>query len=251
MKTSVEKIVFTGDFIVDRTWTDEWRTENWTHWTDIVSHDIEAICINTATNQGTIDKMSNNVNKNVMQYNPTHIIFNGGAMDLYTKVLDVDTIVSAVEFMTIVFYESNVKYAYLFVPIDASAYDSTTNQRFLELRTKLKNMFNKYGKWEDVFIDMNGGELGTVGSLKRKMYIDGINLSEEGQMAVAKRISQYIYEKFSEEDSIAETPLPSGQIICKKDENPLYIKIGNSYKPLVIGDTNNTMQAVCKIKWRS
>ena len=247
MRTSIGKLIFTGDFIIDRSWTDEWRTENWTHWTDIVSHELDAVCINTASNSGTIKQMSNNVDESVRKYNPTHVIYNGGAFDLYSKVYSVDEIVSSIEFMNIVFYESGYKCAYLFVPIDASAYGSSINGDFLDLRKKLQAMFKKYG---DIFIDMNGSELGTVGNLKKTMYIDGINLSEEGQMAVAKRVSKVIAESFSEEIQTNTTEPPSGKVVCKSDGRPIFIKVNNTYKPLAIGDENDTDNAICKIKWR-
>jgi len=258
MHTSIDKLLVTGDSLTDNRL--EWirLLNHHHHWADIVSQQIDAEYVNTGIAGELIKNIADNIQERILQYNPTHVIFDGGINDIERGVEE-SVVLYSIEFVLIVLYESNIKPIYFVSPAASrtviETYGSGTLEfisKYIKLYPQILKMMARYKDCE--FIDLCTTALGPIYDVDKQYFVDTLHYSQAGESLVAGKMIEHIEKYYSIQD-IPEntTSLPQGQILVNyTNHQPLYIKVGSKYKPLVIRNegVQNTTEAVASIKWR-
>lgn len=253
MHTSIKKLVITGDSLVDDS-SDYYKNElRTTRWTTMISEQIDAECINTGISGDTVTYIADHIDERVLNYNPTHVIFDGGINDIVQGIRE-DMILSSIEFLFTVLFEEGIKIIYFFSPC-VSVQDSNMpyTSQYMQLYQKIISLVQRYS---DVgFVDLCLTELGGIGSINTDYYGDNIiHYNQNGEAIVAREILNFIEGKYAikgfEDNNTME---PEGQIfVGYRKRLPLYVQVGGQFKPVTLrplGTVNDT-EVVTNIKWR-
>ena len=275
MRTTIDKLVITGDSLFD-SHTTNWaidyvRDLNWRGWADTFAQDIDAEVVNTAVGGIKIEAILDDIENKILQHNPTHVIMDGGFNDIgqivggapdSTAQQTYNYLEDVVDQLT----AANITTLYVIVPVMNGAqllkdpsmyaqfYGSSFEGWYNQMIKVVKNYMNIVaenlckGNRKCHILDLTSSQLGAIGNVDCDYYFpDTLHPNEYGQAVIAAEVKKEVLKLFGRKFTKDIVPTPSGPITV--DGNPVYLTIGDKLYPLTL-DNEDTANANATIEWR-